>query len=201
MGYYIFSYGINTVEIQKVFGSKDQAILNQVQSDKTFKHYESEINGSSISLSSALVEIIEGRPVSIKNDDVFGYAFLCICASLGKELPFHQDIKLGNDTNLINKILSDDFGIKDFDTERTLFRNSHTFPISKTLDPGTGVIKQEELTAIKDKLSSVQISDEKIQELARIPDDREFGYENLQGLILNINYCVAHNLDLISFCH
>lgn len=71
MGSYILSYGIKTKEIQNVFGSKNKAILNRVQSGKTFQDYESEIKDSSISLTNDLAEIIKGRSMSDRIVEVF----------------------------------------------------------------------------------------------------------------------------------
>ena len=37
MGYYMFAYGVKTPEIKAVFGSKDEALLQKVKANDTFK--------------------------------------------------------------------------------------------------------------------------------------------------------------------
>jgi hypothetical protein len=198
MGYYIFSYGIKAEEIKKVFGSNDNTLLDRVQSHKTFQYYAKGIGDRGLSI--ALTDISTYLPGGNLDSSIHGYGLLCICASLGTELPYRQDIKLGADTDEITEVLAEDFGIKDVDIQKLLVEKGHFFPTSQVLEPSTSLITLEELKIIKNKLSSVHITNEKIQELANI-GDIEYTYEHLRGLIQNINYCVDHGLDMISFCH
>lgn len=198
MGYYIFSYGIKTEEIQKVFGSNDKELLDRVQSHKTFQSYAKGIGARGLSI--ALMDISTYLPGDNLDSTLDGYALVCICASLGKQLPFRQEFKWGADTDEIAEVLAEDFGIKDVDIEKLLVENGHSFPTSQVREPSTSLITLEELKTIKNRLSSVHITDEKIQELVN-NGDNEYTYERLRGLIQNINYCVDHDLDMISFCH
>lgn len=199
MGYYIFSYGIKTEEIQKVFGSNDQALLERVQSHKTFQSYAEDIGARGLSI--GLTDISTYAPGDNLNSDLHGYAFVCICASEGTQLPYRQDIKLGVDTKAITKVLAEDYDIKEMDIQKLLLENGHSFPTSKNIDPSISLITPEELIIIKNKLSTVHITDEKIQEQANRVDIDEDTYEHLREFIQNINYCIDHGLGMISFCH
>ena len=199
MGYYIFSYGIKTEEIQKVFGSNDKALLDRVQSHKTFQYYAEEIGARGLSI--GLTDISTYVPGDNLDSSLDGYAFLCICASLGAQLPYRQYIKLGADTDAITEVLAEDFGIKDVDIQKLLVENGHSFPTSQRLEPSTSLITLEELKIIKNRLSSVHITDEKMQEFSNRKDMDEDTIGHLRGLIQNINYCIDNGLDMISFCH
>ncbi|OQP60716.1 hypothetical protein A3860_32475 [Niastella vici] len=188
MGCYIFSYGIKTEEIQKVFGSNDNALLDRVQSHKTFKSYAEGIGARGLSI--GLKDISTYLPGDNLDSSLDGYAFLCICASVGTQLPYRQEIKLGAGTDKISEVLT-------VDIQKLLVENGHFFPLSKVTEPGISLITLEELKIIKNRLSSVHITDEKMKELADMGDLDE----DLRGLIENINYCVDHGLDMISFCH
>lgn len=199
MGYYIFSYGIKTEEIQKVFGSNDQVLLEQVQSHKTFQSYAKDIGARGLSI--GLKDISTYAPGDNLDSNLDSYAFLCICAALGTQLPYSQYIKLGVDTDAITKVLAEDFGIKEVDIQKLLVENGHSFPIYQRLEPDTSLITPGELKNIKNKLSAVHITDEKVQEQANRKDIDEDTYVHLRGFIQNINYCIDHGLGMISFCH
>lgn len=204
MGYYIFSYGIKTEQIQNAFGSKDQTLQKEVEENNIFQNYaDAEFNGFATTPDKALVDIIQGNPFDSKSNYAYGYALIGLCATLGTELPYGQEIKLGYETDLINKVLSEDFGIKDLNIEESLLAdNSHPFPIPKMDDwPIIGLIKHQQLQGLRNRLSSLNITDEQIKELENDPDEKEFAYEHLKGILENINYCFEKDLDLISFCH
>jgi hypothetical protein len=199
MGYYIFSHGIKTEEIQKVFGSNDKALLERVQSHKTFQNYVKDIGTRGLLI--GLTDISTYTPGDNLDNSLAGYAFLCICASLETPLPYRQYIKLGADTDAINELLAEDFGIKDVDTEKLLVTNGHPFPTSQRQEPSTSLITLEELKTIQNRLSAVHLTDEKMEELTNRGDIEEDTIEHLRGFIQNINYCIEHGLDMISFCH
>ena len=165
---------------------------------KTFQSYAKGIGARGLSI--ALMDISTYLPGDNLDSSLDGYALLCICASLGKQLPYRQEIKLGADTDEISEVLAEDFGIKEVDIQKLLVENGHSFPTSQVREPSTSLITLEELKIIKKRLCSVHITDKKMQELANI-GEIEYTYEHLRGLIQNINYCVDHDLDMISFCH
>lgn len=203
MGYYIFSYGIKTDQVLNAFGSKNDVLEKKIQKNKVFKHYDDfEVDDFETAPDKALIDIIQNRPFDTKSNYAYGYALIGICATLGVELPYGQEIKLGYETDLINKVLTEDFDIQDINIEETLLDSPHPFPIPKIDDwPLIGLIKNQELQELKHKLSSLNITEEQIEELEDDPDEKEFAYEHLKGIIDNIDYCIAHNLDIISFCH
>jgi hypothetical protein len=204
MGYYIFSFGIKTDEILKAFNSKDESLQSEVQENEVFQNYaDFEVDGFGTKPDKALVDIIQGRHFDSKSNYAYGYAVIGLCATLGEGLPYGQEIKLGYETDLINKVLVEDFGINDLKVEERLFvDNSHPFPIPKIEDwPLIGLVKHEHLAELKNKLASVNITEEQIEELEDDPDEKGFAYEHLKGILENVNFCFDNNLDLISFCH
>ena len=59
MGYYMFAYGVKTPEIKAVFGSKDEALLQKVKANHTFKNYTDGDNDNETI--KALTDIIMGN--------------------------------------------------------------------------------------------------------------------------------------------
>ena len=109
MGYYMFAYGVKTSELQAVFSSKNEALLAEVQKDEIFQNYAEEDDDNETT--KALTDIIMGLPFDEKKGYTYGYAFIGICAILGKELPFTEEIKFWYETDLINKTLFEDYDI------------------------------------------------------------------------------------------
>ncbi len=207
MGYYIFSFGINKNEILNTFNSKDEEIIKKVEQNEYFENYN-EQDDAKFTTKDALFGIIKGKRFKKKYGYTYGYALISLCATLGRELPYNQEIKLGYETEYINQILAEDFNIKDFDIEVFLFSEDKlsSFPIPNIDDfPMISVVKLQELKEIKSKLSNVIISDAKIEELQNSDDGNEeekgYSYEHIKGIIDNINFCIENELDLLSACH
>lgn len=204
MGYYIFSFGIETSKIQAAFGSKDHALQKEVEANEVFRNYaDSDDFGYETTTSKALVDIIQGNTMDSRAGFAYGYAVIGLCATMGSTLPYQQEIKLGYETDLINMVLNEDFGLEDLEIEmRLLPDKSNPFGIPAIEDwPLIGLIRHNELEAFKAQLASLNITDAKIQELEGDPDERNFAYEHLKGILENVSYCYENGLDLISFCH
>ena len=204
MGYHIFSFGIKTTNIISTFGSKNPKLQHIVEENHIFKNYENnDFQGVKTSLKVALQDIVQGNKYDIDAGFIYGYALIGLCATLGTTPPYNQEIKLGYDTDLINSVLEDDFELNNFNIEDTFFpEKKHPFPIPKIADfPIIGLIKYSDLANISKKLSALNITQENIDELQDDPDEREFAYEHLKGILENVNFCLKNNLDLISFCH
>lgn len=208
MGYYIFSYGIDTEQVQQVFGSKDAALLGRIEQNEIFRGYaEDDWDDYDTDLEQALRDIIAGNTLQERSNHIYGYALIGICATLGKELPHTQEIKLGYETDFINAALAADFGLDNFMMEDALFREgSAPFPMPAIDDwPLIGLLRHAELLQLKEKLKAVVITEEKIEELSGSEDEeveeKGYAYEHIKGILENMDYCIARNLDLVSFCH
>lgn len=208
MGYYIFSYGINTAEVLKVFGSGDQGLRERIEQNEVFQGYaEDDWDDFDTNLEQALAHIILGNPMHARANHVYGYALIGICAALGKELPHTQEIKLGYETDFINKALAEDFKLDGFKLEETLFAaDRNPFPIPPITDwPLIGVLKLEDVIKLREALNTVTITEERIEALTESEDEEEeekgYAYEHIKGILENIDFCIQHSLDLISFCH
>jgi hypothetical protein len=208
MGYYIFSCGIKTDKVKSVFGCKDPNILESVKESESFDNYKDFLpEGMKTTPEKAVENIINGDQYDTKSNFAYGYAVICICKSFGDELPYTQEIKLGYETDFINKFLKESFGVKDCVLEEIMFAdNSNPFDIPKIDDwPLIGLLTNSDLKKLMEKLKSIEITDEEILELenGEGEDDEEkgFAYQHIKGVIENIDYCIQNNLDMISFCH
>ena len=200
MGYYMFAYGVNTPELQATFASKNETLLADVQRNEIFQNYAEEDGDNETT--KALTDIIMGLPFDEKKGYTYGYAFIGICATLGKELPFTQEMKFWYETDLINQTLSEDYDIEvEIDTELFPADHFHPFPLPKIEDfPMISLIDQERLKHLASLLEKVHKTKEEID--AMIEDDEKgFAYEHIMGLKENIAFCLNNHLDMIAFCH
>ena len=203
MGYYMFAYGVKTPEIKAVFGSKDEALLQKVKANETFKNYADEDDGNKTS--KALTDIIMGNQYD-EEGYIYGYAFIGICATLGIELPYNQEIKFWYETELISRILLEDWNIKtEIDTELFPADHFHPFSIPEIYDfPMISLLDKEHLQALSDLLSKVHKTPEEIEDLIdgeTEEEDKGYSYEHIMGLKENIAFCLENGLDMVAFCH
>ena len=204
MGYYMFAYGVNTPELQATFASKNETLLTEVQKNEIFQNYAEEDDDNETT--KALTDIIMGRPFDEKKGYTYGYAFIGICATLGKELPFTQEMKFWYETDLINQTLSEDYDIEvEIDTELFPADHFHPFPLPKIEDfPMISLIDQERLKHLASLLEKVHKTKEEVEAMIEDDEDDEekgFAYEHIMGLKENIAFCLNNQLDMIAFCH
>ena len=204
MGYYMFAYGVKTPEIKAVFGSKDEALLQKVKANHTFKNYaDGDDDNETIK---ALTDIIMGNQYN-QEGYIYGYAFIGICATLGIELPYNQKIKFWYETELISRILLEDWNIKtEIDTELFPADHFHPFSIPEIDDfPMISLLDKEHLQALSDLLSKVHKTPEEIDDLidgeTDDEEDKGYSYEHIMGLKENIAFCLENGLDMVAFCH
>ena len=204
MGYYMFAYGVKTPEIKAVFGSKDEALLQKVKTNNTFKNYaDGDDDNETIK---ALTDIIMGNQYN-QEGYIYGYAFIGICATLGIELPYNQEIKFWYETELISRILLEDWNIKtEIDTELFPADHFHPFSIPEIDDfPMISLLDKEHLQALSDLLSKVHKTPEEIEDLidgeTEEEEDKGYSYEHIMGLKKNIAFCLENGLDMVAFCH
>ena len=204
MGYYMFAYGVKTPEIKAVFGSKDEALLQKVKANHTFKNYaDGDDDNETIK---ALTDIIMGNQYD-QEGYIYGYAFIGICATLGVELPYNQEIKFWYETELISRILLEDWNIKtEIDTELFPADHFHPFSIPEIDDfPMISLLDKEHLQALSDLLSKVHKTPEEIDGLidgeTDDEEDKGYSYEHIMGLKENIAFCLENGLDMVAFCH
>ena len=200
MGYYMFAYGVNTSELQATFASKDETLLAEVQKNEIFQNYAEEDENNETT--KALTDIIMGNPFDKKRGYTYGYAFIGICATLGKELPFTQEMKFWYETDLINQTLSEDYDIEvEIDTELFPEDHFHPFPLPEIEDfPMISLIDQDRLKHLDSLLENVHKTKEEIEAMIE-EDEKGFAYEHSMGLKENIAFCLNNELDMIAFCH
>ena len=193
MGYYMFAYGVKTPEIKAVFGSKDEALLQKVKTNNTFKNYaDGDDDNETIK---ALTDIIMGNQYD-QEGYIYGYAFIGICATLGIELPYNQEIKFWYETELISRILLEDWNIKtEIDTELFPADHFHPFSIPEIDDfPMISLLDKEHLQTLSDLLSKVHKTPEEIEDLidgeTEEEEDKGYSYEHIMGLKENIAFAL-----------
>ena len=201
MGYYMFAYGVKTPEIKAVFGSKDEALLQKVKANDVFQNYADEDDDNETI--KALTDIIMGNQYD-EEGYIYGYAFIGICATLGVELPYNQEIKFWYETELISRILLEDWNIKtEIDTELFPADHFHPFSIPEIDDfPMISLLDKEHLQALSDLLSKVHKTESEIEAMLDGDDgEKGFAYEAIMGLKENIAFCLDNELDMVIFCH
>ena len=201
MGYYMFAYGVKTPEIKAVFGSKDEALLQKVKANDTFKNYADEDDDNETS--KALTDIIIGNQYD-EEGYIYGYAFIGICAALGETLPQTQEIKLGYETDLINEVIAEDYGIE-IDIETELFPADYAdpFPLPLIADfPMIDLLDKKRLEHLASLLAKVHKTESEIEAMLDGDDgEKGFAYEAIMGLKENIAFCLENELDMVIFCH
>ena len=201
MGYYMFAYGVKTPEIKAVFGSKDEALLQKVKANDTFKNYADEDDDNETS--KALTDIIMGNQYD-EEGYIYGYAFIGICAALGETLPQTQEIKLGYETDLINQVIAEDYGIE-IDIETELFPADYAdpFPLPLIADfPMIDLLDKKRLEHLASLLAKVHKTESEIEAMLDGDDgEKGFAYEAIMGLKENIAFCLENGLDMVAFCH
>ena len=204
MGYYMFAYGVKTPEIKAVFGSKDEALLQKIKANDTFKNYADEDDDNETS--KALTDIIMGNQYD-EEGYIYGYAFIGICAALGVELPYNQEIKFWYKTELISRMLLEAWNIKtEIDTKLFPADHFHPFSIPEIDDfPMISLLDKKHLQALSDLLSKVHKTPEEIEDLidgeTEEEEDKGYSYEHIMGLKENIAFCLENELDMVAFCH
>jgi hypothetical protein len=209
MGYYIFSYGIETDKIKAVFNSNDEKILELIKKTEAFKNYKDFLpKGKETTPEKALEDIIKNRSYDKKSNFAYGYALICICEALGNKLPYIQEIKFGYETDLIDKYLAEDFGIKDLEVNGSLLFIDEPIPFDippRDDWPVINVLKKEKLIELDKKMEHIKINAGEIEELLDGDDeedeDKGCAYEHIKGIMENIKYCIKNNLEMINFCH
>ena len=201
MGYYMFAYGVKTPEIKAVFGSKDEALLQKVKANDIFKNYADEDDDNETS--KALTDIIMGNQYD-EEGYIYGYAFIGICAALGETLPQTQEIKLGYETDLINQVIAEDYGIE-IDIETELFPADYAdpFPLPLIADfPMIDLLDKKRLEHLASLLAKVHKTESEIEAMLDGDDgEKGFAYEAIMGLKENIAFCLENELDMVIFCH
>ena len=201
MGYYIFTYGVKTPEIKAVFGSKDEALLQKVKANDTFKNYADEDDDNETN--KALTDIIMGNQYD-EEGYIYGYAFIGICAALGETLPQTQEIKLGYITEVINETVAEDYDIE-IDIETELFPADYAdpFPLPLIADfPMIDLLDKKRLEHLASLLAKVHKTESEIEAMLDGDDgEKGFAYEAIMGLKENIAFCLENELDMVIFCH
>jgi hypothetical protein len=201
MGYYIFSFAIDTDQVAKSIGSNDEELFQGVLGSETFKLYSDQDIKDHVSTKDALEHLIFGKPFISESAHAYWYAFIAICSYWGEALPSTHEIKLGYETDIINDLLKKDFGVG-LNIEETLINVYQPVCLPKTRDfPMCGLINKNELLTLKTQLAGIVITDEMLDKLLVEDEEKEMAYDSIRQIMENVSYCLEKDFDLISFCH
>jgi hypothetical protein len=203
MGYHLFSYGINTSQIEFILGCKDKHVLQYIKGSPSFKNYSEEWSHE---METALNHLIFKEKYDENKSAYYGYSLVSICAFLGHQLPYQQEVRLGSETDLITKYLNEDFGVTDVFIEVSLLSGQDPFDLPPMQDwPVIGLHVQQDVQDLYDKLKQISINTADIEQLKASEDadqeDKGFAYQHIQGILQNLEYCIKNDLALIVFCH
>ena len=203
MGYYIYGKAVDTNQLFNTLGSKDENLYQKTVNQLNNNY--SDVAPKELTIQQAIYTIMFGENGKPEYDYMYGYAFIEICNILGKDIPCQQELKLGYDTDLVNKYLKQDYNI-DLTIEDFLFSDMiipNHIEIKEW--PMIATLKNEDLQELANILSPINISDEIIKELWDGDDDddedKACAYEAIVGLKQNLNFCLENKLDLALFCH
>jgi hypothetical protein len=200
MGYFIFSYGINTDQIKQSLGSKDKNLFNEVLQSEAFENYSSQedtVGNTKI----ALEHLIFSKDYNQIAPHTYWYALIAICDTLGEKFEGTHEINLGYETDFIDKYLNSDFNIK-LNIEETLLTGEQPFGLPAPEDwPMCGKLNRKALLELFEKFKDINITDEQLEELLEEDEEKEMAYDSIRQIKENISYCLEHDLELISFCH
>lgn len=212
MGYYISTNATNSQDIRQALGSKSEKLFNQIQANPVFGIYHDDDKAffEDLPLDKALQRIIYGKVLStIKAKHMYGYAFICLCKTLGQATPYYHEIKLWAETAEMNQLLAD-FGLPNFDIENRLFDDNSLdlldfgIPVADDF-PVINILTKEQMLSLKQDLDKVTISQQQITDWEKSDTDddeeRAFAGQHINGLKQNLAFCLANNLNLCLFCH
>ena len=175
--------------------------MQKVKANDTFKNYADEDDDNETS--KALTDIIMGNQYD-EEGYIYGYAFIGICAALGETLPQTQEIKLGYETDLINQVIAEDYGIE-IDIETELFPADYAdpFPLPLIADfPMIDLLDKKRLEHIASLFAKVHKTEDEIEAMLDGDDEEKgFAYEAIMGLKENIDFCLKNKLYMVVFCH
>jgi len=208
MGYYLFSYAIDSAKVKSVIGTKDPKLFDAVLETEEFDLYASQDMRSNTTIRVALGQLILGKRHSLfsKYDKAsahaYWYAFIAICGCLGERRPASHEIKLSYETDLIDAYLASDFGISGRIDELLLNGEGGVFGLPEVQDwPLCGLWDREQLTVQQKRFSSIEITDDQLHRMAEADDEKEMAYDSIRQIKENIAYCLDNQLSMITFCH
>lgn len=201
MGYYIFSFGIDTAKVRAVFGSKDETLYKEIQETETFRLYAGQDMPGDTPAKQALEDLIFGKPVNKNSAHSYWYAFIAVCAHLGRNFAGTHEIKLGYETEMIDDSLKLEFKVE-LNIETVLLASGHIPELPVNSDfPICGIINEAGLQELKGQLAGIEITDEMLEKLLNEDEEKEMVYDSIREIKRNVDYCLEHKLELISFCH
>jgi hypothetical protein len=201
MGYYIFSYVINKTLVEKSFGSRDEQLLNNIL-DSQYLSYDKKRDVERYNeLKTALEEMIFGEPYDKDRRTDYWYAFIALCGYLNKSTTPYMEIKLGHVTDIVDKLLASEYGIK-ISTEDLFLNSKVDFGLPKHNDfPASGLWDKADLHEIHSLIKDIHITDDQLEIMEGEDYDKYEASRIIKKIGEDVVNCLENELVLISFCH
>lgn len=201
MGYYIFSYVINKTLVEKSFGSKDEQLLNNIL-DTQYLSYDKKSDVERYNeLKAALEEMIFGEPYDKNRKTDYWYAFIALCEYFNKSTTPYMEIKLGHVTDIVDKVLKSEYGIK-LSSENLLLNSKADFGLPKHNDfPVSGLWDKADLHEIHSLIKDIHITNDQLEMLESEDYDKYEASSIIKKIGEDVVNCLENELVLISFCH
>lgn len=207
MGYYIYGEAIDVSPIVEIFGSNDQNLYNDIINKIKAGQQDYSSVSTNFSIDKALYSIIFGEAYEKKFAHMYAYAFIEICNYLGRDLPYQQELKLGYETDLVDRYLEEDFGI-DLKIVDFLFIDGDIdfLKLPAVEDwPAVGILQKDRIDKLNSILEPINIENSRIEELWNSDneddEDKACAYQAIMGIKQNLKFCIDNNLSLAIFCH
>jgi hypothetical protein len=224
MGRYISSFGLNIEEINNTFAGRDFKKINAVKKARVFFNYD---DMAGVPSPISVMEAAENLMLGIAYDaprEVSSCAVLLICDALRIPLPKRLQIQMGDQTDLINKCLVNDFEMPAaikieeilFNVDcRSVFKKPLFIPktfaavsemgVEDINLPLIAIWTHSRVMDAQEMFIRVQISEKEITTLQKSKDinTRVTGlmYRNISDMLVNINHCAYRKLGMIYFSY
>ena len=224
MGRYISSFGLNIEEVNTAFSGKDFKKISAIKKARTFFNYD-DMTGVPSPIS--VMEAVECLMLGIKQDapsEVYNCAVLLICDALRIALPKRLQIQMGDQTNLLNNCLVNNFKMPTttkieeilFNVDcRNLLKRPLVIPKTFAAVSQTGVDDinlplialwpHARVRDAQEMFVRIQISEKDIKTLEKSKDTetRVTGlmYRHIRDMLVNIDHCAYRKLGMIHFSY
>jgi hypothetical protein len=224
MGRFITSFGINVDAINAVFGSKNQKKFASVKKTRTYFHYDEMVGEPSPITVIQAVEDFFFSKLHEAPEAVYSCALLYLCDALRIPVPEKLHIQSGDQIDLINKSLIEDFNMpKTTKIEELIFSTDcyHTFKKSLVMpetfarinSPGYDNMNSPMLALwspartrdAQQIFARVHVFEKEIKKLERskTTEGKLKGviHRNIRDFLTDVDFCVLRGLGMIHFSY
>lgn len=191
---------VNIEKLKKFLSEEHPDLKEKIFSSKRFLKMKNEF----ISAKFWLEKIFTRKNLDFEVDSEI-YAFELIINEIWEKLPFQNDIKIGYESDFIEKFLKEDFWISENLKEifsgkmKNIFEN---FENNEKV-PDFWIIYFEDLKYLQEIFWKINITEEMIKKFYEYEteefEEKAYAYERIKGIKENIDFCLEKNCDFVTF--